>query len=533
MKLITRDYLFSLKEKDELDLILCDLCFQMGYILASIPKTGNRQYGVDIAASNSNEILLFVVKQGNLTRTTWDNDQNSVRQSLNDIKDNYFHCNLKLKETTKTIKIVVATNGYMDEAVKSAWKGYTANEMWFEGIKIKYEFWGIEEITNYVLDHLFNEKLFDFETQSNMRKALYYVDECDYRNLYFEKVIDSFSEKMLSESQLSKKEKLVRSVFLASQMVAYYAHKVGRNKLAISVTEYFIIKYWHCLKKENFQRRKLNEMFSGFLEYYEKWNNIYYETVKPFCSRKDGFFAFDPSESTVLIYEVLEHLITYAYYLSFKYNSKKQCIEIVDSIKSIIINNSLFYYTPYDCHIRVVGMLYRLLDRMEDEENLKIIMINHCHTLMNWFLLCKSYPSPEDNFEDVVRMRNGMYNGEYTMSAFWGEMLRWIVLYDQQELFAKLSRFLNEDLKNVTKCTWLLQAAEEDVLYERHAMHKAGDGTSFDSSKYKKMASDIQLVEKKYKKEKFSFDNYSFEALEFIVAKYFGNLVRVKRESSM
>ena len=33
-----------------------------------------------------------------------------------------------------------------------------------------------------------------------------------------------------------------------------------------------------------------------------------------------------------------------------------------------------------------------------------------------------------------------------------------------------------------------------------------------------------------YEKEKFSFEEYSFEALEFIVCRYYGYLVRVKRE---
>ena len=101
MKLIIRDYLLSLKEKDELDTVICDLCFQMGYTLSSIPKTGNRQYGVDISASNASEVLLFVVKQGNISRDVWDDNKNSVRQSLNDIKDSYFHCNLKLNEGEK------------------------------------------------------------------------------------------------------------------------------------------------------------------------------------------------------------------------------------------------------------------------------------------------------------------------------------------------------------------------------------------------------------------------------------------------
>ena len=532
MKLIIRDYLLSLKEKDELDTVLCDLCFQMGYTLSSIPKTGNRQYGVDISASNTNEILLFVVKQGDISRDVWDDNKNSVRQSLNDIKDSYFHCSLKVSESTKAIKIIVATNGYLEETVKPAWKGYTENDISYQGIKVTYDFWGIEEISDYVYKHLFNEKLFDAETQSNMRKALYFVDESVYRNLYLENVVDSFSQKILLETNTTKKEKLARSAFLASQMVAYYAHQAGRNKLAIAATEYFIIKYWYCLKKDTFRKPKLIEKLSIFLKQYEKWNDIYYETVKPFCYRKDAFFAFHPAENTVLIYEVLDHLIAYAYYLSFKLDSREKFFDVVNSIKGIIVNNASFYYTPYDCHIRVVEMLYRLLDRAGCSEDVKVLMYNHCTCLVQWFRLCKSYPSPEDDFEDVVRMRTAMYDGEYLSSAFWGEMLRWIVLYDQKALYNDLDTFLNQDLKEVTKCTWLLKADEEDALYESWAMYKAGDGTSFDASKYKKLAKDIRLVEKQYKKEKFSFDEYCFEGLEFIIAKYFGNLIRVKREES-
>ena len=35
---------------------------------------------------------------------------------------------------------------------------------------------------------------------------------------------------------------------------------------------------------------------------------------------------------------------------------------------------------------------------------------------------------------------------------------------------------------------------------------------------------------KQYETEQFSFDEYSFAALEFIVCRYYGYLVRVKRE---
>ena len=63
MRLIIKEYLAFLKEKDELDLLLCDLLLQMGYATHNVPKTGNRQFGVDIRASNKNEMCLFVINQ--------------------------------------------------------------------------------------------------------------------------------------------------------------------------------------------------------------------------------------------------------------------------------------------------------------------------------------------------------------------------------------------------------------------------------------------------------------------------------------
>ena len=85
MRLIIKDYLLCLREKDELDLLLCDLLLQMGYATDSQPKTGSRQYGVDIRAHNDEEILLCVVKQGNMDRRIWSADPNAVRQGLEDL----------------------------------------------------------------------------------------------------------------------------------------------------------------------------------------------------------------------------------------------------------------------------------------------------------------------------------------------------------------------------------------------------------------------------------------------------------------
>jgi len=91
IKLVIEEYLSSLKEKDELDILFSDLLKLDGYIVKNLPKTGERQYGVDLLAEKDGEVYLYVIKQGNLTRTNWDSGQNSVRQSINEIFDLYLY----------------------------------------------------------------------------------------------------------------------------------------------------------------------------------------------------------------------------------------------------------------------------------------------------------------------------------------------------------------------------------------------------------------------------------------------------------
>ena len=94
MKLILAHYLRTLRERDEFDRLLPELLVEMGYVPLAKPQTGVRQYGVDFAAVGQcaedgvKEILLFVIKQGDIGRTEWDGDpKTSVRPSLVEVLD--------------------------------------------------------------------------------------------------------------------------------------------------------------------------------------------------------------------------------------------------------------------------------------------------------------------------------------------------------------------------------------------------------------------------------------------------------------
>ena len=94
MKLLFRTYLASLREREELDAILPDLLSELGYTVYSRPQRGTTQSGVDVAAVGKDDdgerkLFLFSVKQGDLTRQSWDGTPQALRSSLNEILDTY------------------------------------------------------------------------------------------------------------------------------------------------------------------------------------------------------------------------------------------------------------------------------------------------------------------------------------------------------------------------------------------------------------------------------------------------------------
>lgn len=528
MRLIIKEYLAFLKEKDELDLLLCDLLLQMGYATHNVPKTGNRQFGVDIRASNKNEMCLFVIKQGNINRNNWDNGPNSVRQSLNEICDCYSSL-IVGSDRKKKLRIIVATNGMIDEAVGPNWecfkKGYK-----IDGKKVDIECWDIDTITKFIQQYLFDEYIFGNQKRSLLRKALYYVEESDYRKTYYEQIIDCFINELSAERTMKKQEKILSGLFLASQMIAYYAADFGRYKIGIMVSEYLIIRYWKFLLEYNyFEKEKYLKWLKKFCDKYEKWNKEYFNKIKFCCQIKNSLFINNPVEQRVILYEILGFLTSYANYLSYIKNNNEELNEVIEIIVALFNNYHQIYYPPYDDNICELTMIYRLFYRLGNIKNLMEIITLQCVVLRHYYLQYNKYSSPVDTFEDAVNIDMGFPAEEYNTSVFWGMMLEWIVLLDMNELYDCIKDFLIKDLRKVTKCIWFLKTNEELKLYDVNVMYLAGTAATIEvEESFEKTKEIVTMIMNETNSEVFSFEKYCFPALEYIICRYWRTLPRVK-----
>lgn len=534
MRLVIKDYLSQLKEKDELDFLICDLLLQMGYITDNRPETGNRQYGVDIRARKGREILLGVIKQGRLNRANWDSGPNAVRQSVNEIRDTYIR-QMTEEDQKKQIRIVVITNDMMDEAVRIAWDSYVDENAKWGRKNITMEFWNIDKLVDDVQKYLFEENLFGAEWQSLLRKALYFIEESDYRNYYFERIIDGYLSGISTADKPKIRDKKLAGLYMATQMIAQYASDAHINKIAIMVTEYLIIRYWkYLLEHQLFEKKAYTEWLIKFLKAYEKWNEQYYDAVRPCCEDENQLPPYHSVEQRVILYEMIGYLTTYAYYQCCKNEKDRDSwakgADVYNSVMNLIRNHPQFLYPPYDEHIGIISMLYRLMDHVGNQDDIRYLMDQQCTRLVMEYRMHKRYPAPSDTFEEALSIYQNQEN-DYNCSGLWGGMLQWMVLMDQEELYEKCKRNLQEDFKNVTKCAWFLRAEEELKLYDAYAMNLAGDGTCFEiEENFESLRKQIQFVREQYKKENFSYETYSFPALEFIVSRYYGYSVRIKRE---
>lgn len=185
-----------------------------------------------------------------------------------------------------------------------------------------------------------------------------------------------------------------------------------------------------------------------------------------------------------------------------------RCCEVHESIINLINNHAQFAYAPYDRHIGIVSMLYRLLDRLERTEDIYGLMRYQCTRLAYYYLMYHKYPTAADSIEDAIDIDMGALVEDYQTSAFWGTMLEWMVLMDQSELYQFLQSFLKDDLKNVTKCVWFIRSEEESKFYDIYAMNQAGEGIALQLEKtFDKFKEKVMFIMKQYEKEQFSLMN--------------------------
>lgn len=514
MKLVLEEYIKTLKEKDELDTLICNLLSLDGYTVYNYPKTGERQYGVDILAKKGKITYLFVVKQKDIDRKSWDSNQNSVRQSLNDIIDVYLETMLPEQYNNDYINIVVATNGYLLASVQQNFNGFQRNHTNFHGTPLNFKIWNIDDLVHLCERVAFSEVLFESNVQSLLRKSLYFMDESNYSKVYSEKVINHYISLLKSGKNI---DKIFCSFFTCTTIMTNWAINLERYKIAIDITEYCLIKIWSImLEYDCFEKSKYVIWLNKFINLYEHTNELFVSEIKNICEVKNGLLISHDIENRILIYDIFGRLSVFGLYLSYSGNNEETC-EIYNMIITLLNNNQQYKYPVFDNSIIELSFLFLLVKKCCPEQ-LKIIIQN-----MIIGLKCTSkYPSPNDKIEEALDIYSGFSFPNYNASILFSGLLEWICCDNMVNEYKEIGKYICERHKNVTCQTWQMVNSEELSLYSDDYAHKSGACVVFPTNiEIEKFRESIKIAENNINFDEFSFAKYSFKPIALISTRYF------------
>lgn len=242
MRLIVSQFLRTLRERDEFDRLLPDLLLAMGYVPLAKPQTGVRQHGVDLAAvgkslvDGTDEMLLLVIKQGDLGRRDWDNGEpTSVRPSLNEVLDVYLTKLVAPEHSGLRKTIILATTGDLKQDVEMNWTAFKE----LNAAKANFDFWGADRVSDLVERYLLDENLFAPGDRSDLRKSLALAADPEYdfrdlnRLLLRQLGLTADGKVAKPDINLKQLQKAFRRAHLATQICARWAQADGDSRQAL------------------------------------------------------------------------------------------------------------------------------------------------------------------------------------------------------------------------------------------------------------------------------------------------------------
>ncbi len=315
MKLILSQYLRTLRERDEFDRLLPELLFEMGYVTLAKPQAGMRQYGVDFAAVGKaedgvDEMLLFVLKQGDISRSDWSGNPNAVYESLLEVLTVYLSMHIPPQYQAFRKTIIVSTTGDLRADTQLNWDGFITTY----ADRATFYFWGGDKVAELLEKHLLDEHLFDSEDRSDLRKSLALAADSDYhfpdlcrlllRQLGLTKT-GALSETGQQQSTKTL-QKALRRVHLAASVCAYWADADGERCQALWVCERTILWAWHRLQLHaKDQQQSLYDDVAAIWVSYQKAASRYYEAILNHVNTRDGLSGYcrESAEFSVVLFE--------------------------------------------------------------------------------------------------------------------------------------------------------------------------------------------------------------------------------------
>ena len=248
MKLIFTQYLASLKERGELDVIMPDLLSEIGLSVISRPARGTKQHGVDVAAVGTlprgvRSLYLISIKPGDLRRSGWNTGEQSLRTSLDQILDVYIEKLKPKRYKGLPVVVVLCLGGDLHEDVRDDVNGYMDRNATGG---ITFELWNGDALAELLLTGVLAENALPATWRSDLRKSVALVDEPEVSFRHFSRFLNG----IVDQCRSTRRARLtaVRQIYLALWTLYVWARGADNIEAAYRCSERAMLIGWTLVK---------------------------------------------------------------------------------------------------------------------------------------------------------------------------------------------------------------------------------------------------------------------------------------------
>lgn len=488
MKVLIRDYLASLKEREELDAILPDLLSELGFTVYSRPRRGTLQRGVDIAAVGEDEdgerkVFLFSVKQGDLTRQDWDGTPQALRPSLNEIRDVYIRNRIPARYKDLKIVICVAFGGDVHEQVRESLTGYIADNT---TERVTYDEWNGDKIAGLILKGILREEILPKSMRSHFQKAVAMVDEPDVSYEHFRWLVRDLLK--VGAKSAKARVRAARQLNICLWILFVWARDAGNLEAPYRASELTILSAWELLRsslgKKNREAKSLGIVFHQVIVVYMTVASEFLEKkVIPYVKVPHGISMSIDSRSSLdvnlALFKVLGRIGLAGLWIHWfgeqgneelRETARNDVLRFVNAGLALIRNNPILLLPICDRQGTDIALFLQLwlvsgLDAMGVTSWLKE-MVNR----LTFTIRTRSrYPSSFSDYHDLAehpRDRSDDYFKEATSGSTVIPLIAaWMQALGLTDEVDTLSKLVRKELEHCTLQLWMPDATSEAELY--------------------------------------------------------------------
>ncbi|MBJ2250643.1 chemotaxis protein [Pseudomonas sp. MF6784] len=510
MKLVFREYLASLRERRELDVVLPDLLSELDFNVISRPSVGTRQYGVDVAAVGSEldpqtgiseeKLFLFSIKQGDLTRNDWDGTTQALRGSINEITD--FYIPVRIAEQYKHMKVVICLcfGGEIHEAIQDIVTQYIkikTNE------RVSFQIWNGDLLAGKLTQGVLQQQLVDERLRSSFQKSVAMIDEPDIAYQHF----CNLAKGLLGGEDLKPQSRLtsVRQVYICLWVLFVWARAAGNLEAPYRASERVILLAWEHIKVhiDAKQQKKIADDMGGTFAalvdlHFQIWDEFLGKKVLPYVHVRHGISAAVNTSTSVDIslklFETLGRIAQRGLWLLWQISGDdtvpQRCLKteagdpskfdeaskLASQISHLISNNPSLLSPIADEQSIDIGAALTFLSMMEKWQP---FAVDYCdHLLENYrftYWTHGGYPTIDASYRNLIshpRESTETYReGQTKGSTLIPLLMAWATSRGETKRTREFAAFAKESLKHCTMQAWLPGGNSEEMLYKGISGH--------------------------------------------------------------